>query len=107
MLEYPPIPICAASKTQKQSMQTILNKALRFINYNEEDRPNAEELRLRYDITPLNISIHNKARKIWECVRATEPEHYNNLIMPQNNQHKWFPITSTVIDTPYVYAILT
>ncbi len=88
-------------------MQTVLNKALRFINYNEEDRPNAEELHLRYNITPLNISVHNKARKIWESVRATEPEHYNNLIIPQNNQHKWFPKTSNVINIPNVDAILT
>ena len=107
ILEYPPIPLCAASKTQKKSMQTVLNKALRFINQNEEDKPIAEELHLRYNITPLNISIHNKARKIWENVRCTEPEHYENLIIPHNRKHNWFPKTCSVIATPSVEAIIT
>ncbi len=85
----------------------MLNKASRFINYNEEDRPKAEELHIRYNITPLNISIHNKARKMWENVRCTEAEHYNSLIIQQNRPHFWLPKTSNVIATPSVDAIIT
>ncbi len=78
-------------------MQTLINKALRFINYNEEEEGRAEELHIEYNITPLNIKIHQRAKKIWETVRATEPEHYNKLVEAHNTEHKWFPKTSTII----------
>ncbi len=35
ILEYSSIPLCAASTSHKKSLQSVLNKALRFINYNE------------------------------------------------------------------------
>ncbi len=35
VMEYLSLPICMASKTQKRKMQTVLNKAVRFINCNE------------------------------------------------------------------------
>ncbi len=101
------IPLCAASKSQKYPMQTILNKALQFINYDEEDRPNAEELHLKYNITHLNVSIHSKAQKIVETVRHTEPEHFNNLTITQNNKHSWFLETCSVMDILEVEAIIT
>ena len=90
-------------------MHTVLNKALRFIHHNEETRLNSEELHMEYNISPLNISIHKKARNIWENVKNTEPELYENLIIPQNNPHTWFPKTSGVIDTEIdrVEAIIT
>ncbi len=107
ILKYPNIPLCAASESQKYPMQTISNKALQFMNYNEEDKPNAEELHLKYKFTPLNVSIHSKAQKIWETVRHTEPDHFNNLTITQNNKHSWFLKTCSVMDTPEVEAIIT
>ena len=90
-------------------MQTVLNKALRFIHQNEEQRLNSEELHIKYNINPLNISIHKKGRTIWENVKNTEPELYETLITPQPNPHKWFPKTSNVIVTEIdrVEAIIT
>ncbi len=63
ILEYPPVPITAVSNTQKKQMQTVLNKALRFIHQNEDTRLNSEELHIKYDINPLNISIHKKSKE--------------------------------------------
>ncbi len=37
VLEYPPIPQCFLSKTQKINIQKILNKGLRFINSNDPE----------------------------------------------------------------------
>ncbi len=34
ILEYPVIPLCTASETQKKKLQVVINKALRFINCN-------------------------------------------------------------------------
>ncbi len=76
ILEYPPVPITVVSNTQKKQMQTVLNKALRFIHQNEEIRLNSEELHIKYNINPLNISIHKKARNIWENLKNTELELY-------------------------------
>ena len=63
VLEYPTIPICMASQTQKRKLQTILNKAVRFIHCNEVEQLKTEQLHIKYNITPLNISCHYKAKK--------------------------------------------
>ncbi len=47
VMEYPSIPICMASIPQKRKMQSILNKALRFIHCNEQDQSNSEELHIK------------------------------------------------------------
>lgn len=100
ILEYPPIPLCSVSKTQKHNLQIIINKALRFISKNESDRAKMEDLHIKYNITPLNVSLHAKASKIWEKIRLTEPDLYNNLTTPPMYKHSWFPKTSNVIDSP-------
>ncbi len=106
-MEYLPVPICMASIPQKSKMQTILNKALRFIHCNEEHQLNSEELHMKYTITPLNISTYEKALKIWETLRTSEPEQYDNLVTPRNNSHRWFPKSSTMISTEPPQAIIT
>ncbi len=92
ILEYPVIPLCTALLTQKRKHQVILNKALRFVNYNKDDRPlTANDLHLNYNTKPYNMAIHSKAKKIWETIRLTEPEHYNKLIHHFPTSHIWFP----------------
>ncbi len=107
VMEYPPVPICMASKTQKSKMQTILNKALRFIHCNEEHQLNSEEIHMKYNITPLGISNYEKSLKIWETLRISEPEQYENLVTPHNNSHGWFPKSSTMISTEPPQAVIT
>ncbi len=91
IMEYPPAPLCTISNTEKHCMQSVINKALRFINNREEESSRAEELHLKYNITPLNIRIATQAKQIWEIIRTTEPEQYNNLTQLRNREHKWFP----------------
>ncbi len=43
----PSIPLCMASKTHKKKMQTILNKALRFIHCNEQQQLNTTDLHVK------------------------------------------------------------
>ncbi len=107
ILEYPPIPICATSLTQKRNIQTVVNKALKFINCNEDNEATVEQLHIKYNITPLNISIDKRAKKIWETVRATEPEHYINLTINYDREHKWFPQKSKIIKQDTPEAIIT
>ncbi len=84
----------------KKTIQVIINKALKFINFNEEDRLlTVEELHHKYDIKPLNITLHAKARKIWETIQVTEPDHDNTLIQRFNFNHTWFPKSTTIINS--------
>ncbi len=62
ILEYPPIPINSTTNSQKLKLQRVLNRALQFINWSDNDRiSNIEQLHLKYKVTPINISIHYKA----------------------------------------------
>ena len=63
VLEYPPIPIYAASLTQKRNMQTIGIKALEFIDYNEANEATCDQLHKKYNIAVKNISINHRAKK--------------------------------------------
>ena len=88
-------------------MQIVLNKALKFINCNEDEEATVEQLHIKHNIAPLNISIDKRAKKTWEAVRATEPEHYNNLTTNYEREHKWFPKTSKIINEDIPEPIIT
>ncbi len=107
VLEYPPIPICMASNTQKRKMQIILNKAVRFIHCNESEELNTMELHQKYNITPLNISTYYKAQRIWATIQASEPEQYEMLVTPRPNTHTWFPKSSDIVSLEPPQAIIT
>jgi len=107
VITYPSIPICMASLSQKRKMQTILNKALRFIHCNEQERLNSFHLHIKYNITPLNIINYNKALNTWETLKISENEQYNMLIIPNNNTHTWFPKSSKIITMEPPQAIIT
>ena len=108
IIEYPVIPLCTTSLTQKRKLQIIVNKALRFVNFNEDDRPlTAEDLHLKYNINPLNITLHNKAQKIWETIKMTEPDHYQLLTGRFAYNHTWFPKSSYIIDSDDPQPIYT
>ncbi len=99
-IEYPVIPLCTISLTQKRELQVIINKALKFLSFNEEDKLlTVEELHYKYDIKPLNITLRAKARKIWETIQVTEPDHYNQLIQRFNFNHTWFPKSTVIINS--------
>jgi len=107
VLEYPTIPICMASLSQKRKLQSVLNKAVRFIHCNEDEQLNTEQLHIKYNITPLNISTHYKAQKTWETIRISENAQYEELISGRNNKHSWFPKSSTIITLEEPQAIIT
>ena len=107
VMEYPSIPICMASKTQQRKMQTILNKAVRFIHCKEEEYLNTKQLHQKYNITPLNISNYNKAIKTWDTIRTSEPEQYEILTTARENSHTWFPKCSKIINMAPPPAIIT
>ncbi len=107
VMTYPPIPLCMASPTQKRRMQIVLNKALRFIHCNEDEQLNTSELHIKYNITPLNICNYNKAVNIWETIKISENEQYEELTGLRNKIHTWFPKSSEIIRMEIPQAIIT
>ncbi len=88
-------------------MQSVLNKAVRFIHCNEQEQLNTGELHIKYNIAPLNISNFHKAQKIWETIRISENEQFEELVTPRNNSHTWFPRNSNIIRMEPPHAIIT
>ena len=107
VMEYPSIPICMASPSQKRKMQTVINKALRFIHCNEHEQLNVYDLRKKYNITPLNISNHYKALNVLKTIRTSEFEQYEALVTPHNNKHPWSPKSSIIIRMESPQPIIT
>ncbi len=88
-------------------MQTILNKAVRFIHCNEDEQLNTEQLHHKYNITPLNISNYNRALKTWETISTSEFEKYEELTLNRDKSHKWFPKCSNIVNMATPQAIIT
>ncbi len=86
-------------------MQTVLNKAHRFIHSNEQYHLNTEELHIKYNIAPLNISNYYKAQKVWETI--SENDQYNDMVTPHNNTHNWFLKSSDIIRMDPPQAVVT
>ena len=91
----------------KKKLQSVLNKAVRFIHCNEEEQLNTEQLHIKYNITPLNISSYYKAQKTWETIRIRENAQYEELMTERYNTHTWFPKSSTIIDMEEPEALIT
>ena len=69
-LTYPCIPLNTASITCIYTLQTILNKALKYIfNIKYPQRVTNKSLHLRLGIKPINQVIHNQAKSIWSKIR--------------------------------------
>ncbi len=108
VIEYPPVPLCTISKTQKINIQKVINRGLRFIHYNEAENLTMEQLHKLHNITPFNISIHNKANKVWERVKSIEEEEiFEELVREKSKNHSWYPKTSTVHNLPPPTPIYT
>ena len=99
VLEYPPIPMCSATKTQLLKLQRVQNRALKFINNNDTERIDTiKELHEKYNFLPINISLYNKALKIWQTLEATEEDTYQKLHRQIEGNHTWFPRTSQIVN---------
>ncbi len=107
VLEYPPIPLVCITKTQKLKMQIILNKALRFVFKNTDRRLTVQEMHKIAGIVPINITLHEKASRIWEAIRLSKDLTYQQLTTPTDRSHFWFPRSNTVINAPPPDPIFT
>ena len=96
LLEYPPIPISAMSKTQIEKLQKIQNRALRFMyNIKWYDLVTTEELHRRADIPRIEELLKLRTETIWnkiedlELIDFIEEEDDENELRG-GRMHTWF-----------------
>ena len=69
VLEYPPVILHPITKTQAIRMQRVQNKAARVITKTRlSDRKTSKFINEQAELIPINISIHNQAKKIWQKI---------------------------------------
>lgn len=107
ILDYPPIPIHAMSKTQISKLQKIQNRALRFAtNQKYPYSMNTIQIHNHTKTQPVNIRLHKRAKDIWDRLQDLEIPAYQELEENKdniNNYHKDFKsslLACSIIPTP-------
>ena len=96
VLTYPPVPTHAMSRTSISRLQRVQNAALRFVyNVRWDDYITNEELHQRAGLPPLNIRLHEMAKKVWTKMEEEGVPHYQQLRdvhdTAQGRSQAWFP----------------
>lgn len=108
ILEYPPVPLNTISYSLMQKLQTMQNGALIWVaGCRYPNIPSSRSLHNTYNIVPMNMRIHNLAKRVWERLEMWEDPNFlqimnNNLT---NENHTWFPrsIPLTLIEPEPIY----
>ena len=104
IIDYPSIPNCIVSDTNKLQLQRIQNKAIRFIKKYSEENLSIEQTHNRYNIDPLNVRLINKAKRSWERFKnieeeiATESTNENQDI--NTKDHYWWRRVADIVARP-------
>ena len=104
IIDYPSIPNCIVSDTNKLQLQRIQNKAIRFIKKYCEENLSIEQTHNRYNIDPLNVRLINKAKRSWERFKtieeeiATESTNENQDISTKD--HHWWRRVADIVARP-------
>ena len=72
-------------------LQTIQNRATKFIVNPDTYHITAEELHERAKLEPLNIVLHRQAQKTWLNIKEDMPELYDKLSQPYQRRVKYLP----------------
>lgn len=100
VLVYPTIPLAGLGSTSMRKIQRVQNKALRFAfnehyPYNRNTRQLHEEGRVK----PINITLYDRARQIWEKLESLEDPLFTVIKdNPIISSHAWFPSTIHILD---------
>ena len=95
-LTYPIVPMNTLHRNNQLDLQRVQNKGLRFITGTTwMDYRTMESLHLECKMLPVNIVIHNQAKKTWEHIRDFFPETYNKLVQNHNQYHTHYHFRSS------------
>ena len=105
ILLYPCVPLNACSVSALATLQTVLNRALRFaygIRY--PDTPTARSLHIRAKIKPVNVILYNRAKKLWaklESGVAGDRNSFEDITgIPIEKPHTYFPSSYARVQKP-------
>jgi len=103
-LTYPIIPLHTVSDRQMKSLQTVQNKALKFItNTHWTDFKTSEQLHIETNLPPINNLLHQQSRNLWQKIQNTQPHIYNQLTPPPDairNRNVTFLSSKTLSQLP-------
>ena len=99
ILEYPAVVLCAASRSALLSLQRVQSNALRWVHGRippELRKPTNVQLHVNYRIQPLNIRLHQLARRTWDRIAADgdpnmEPIAQLADLIGEEEEHRWWP----------------
>ncbi|KAF2346881.1 hypothetical protein FHG87_022363 [Trinorchestia longiramus] len=93
-LIYSVIPLHTLSPSAISKLRKVQNRALRYItNTRWTDFATAKSLHESTNIPPINILLHEHAKKIWSNLLTIDIHQYNSLTLPPgliNKQHHRF-----------------
>lgn len=94
-LEYPTIPLNTISTSNWQSLQTVQNKALRWIDgATPPYSTTVNDLHDRYNMQPLNIRNFQTAHSAWEKMRTHLAADVQQLTEIETaGSHSWWPLS--------------
>lgn len=103
-LIYPPVPLHTISTTQMKKLQTVQNKALKFItNTHWQEFKTARQLHHETKLPPINRLMHKLARNTWHNIKDRNPEIYNSfplLTDIEYSRKKAFPSSKRLAEQP-------
>ena len=90
ILEYPAVPICTSSKSNKKMLQQYQNVTIRnSIKGSAEDRDKTiEELHEQFNIEAINVRLHKRANSTWERVARVNPALIENSKLESLNRER-------------------
>ncbi|KAF2344258.1 hypothetical protein FHG87_024986 [Trinorchestia longiramus] len=103
-LIYPAISLHTLSPSSISKLQSIQNKATRFITNTEwHDFNTSAQLHRQTKLAPINTLLHEHAKRMWTNIEHMHPQLYLHLTFPQETRqipHRAFPSSKTKILGP-------
>ena len=105
IMEYPPVPTHALSKSRLAALQRLQNRALKQA-YNDTLYPprfTTEELHRKAKLKPINQRLNQRAIDIWNKTQGMRHPKLQDLIgieMQIREKHHYFTMPRTSLDRP-------
>ena len=104
IIEYPIVPNCIASNTNKLKMKRIQNRAAKFINKYNGDNLTVREIQEKYNLEPLNVRLYHRANKCWDRFTRLQPNLTEQSTQENNNlnikDHFWWRRVAFYVNQP-------
>ena len=105
LLTYPCAPLNTCSIKALGRLQSVQNRGLRFaLGVRYPDVQTSRTLHARAKIKPINVVLHNRAKKLWgklEAGLAGDLETFNNITrIPVARRHARFPSSKMRAEQP-------